>query len=181
MLDRSTPKSTTVTALTWASDGERIAIATDAASQSVISVWGLDGTLEQEFEITDLPVIKLSWNPSNTALLAISPDKNGAMVAVYDLARSAQHTYALPGYDIASSPLDAAWTSDNDVLLCGGEVLTALHCTDQGISQSRKFETRPEDSFRQVLFDWRSKLAATSSDKGNLDVSREHAGLQILY
>ncbi|KAK0386542.1 hypothetical protein NLU13_6377 [Sarocladium strictum] len=170
MLDRSTPKSTTVTALTWASDGERLAIATDAASQSVISVWGLDGTLEQEFEITDLPVIKLSWNPINTALLAISPDKTGAMVAVYDLARSAQHIYPLPGYDIASSPLDATWTSDSDVLLCGGDVLVSLHCTDQGIAQSRKFETRPEDSFRQVLFDWRSKLAATSSDKGNLDL-----------
>ena len=170
MLDRSTPKTTTVTALSWSSDGDRIAIATDAASKSVISIWGLDGTLEQEFEITDLPVVKLSWNPSNTALLAISPDKSGAMVAVYSLARSAQHTYSLPNYDNASS-MDATWTSDNDVLLCGGDVLTALHYTEQGVVLSRKFETRSEDSFRQVLFDWRSKLAATSSERGNLDVS----------
>lgn len=180
MLDRNTPKSTTVTALTWASDGERIAIATDAASKSVISIWGLDGTLEQEFEIIELPVIKLSWNPSNTALLAISPDKHGAMIAVYDLTRSAQHTYALPSYDIALAPLDATWTSDSDVLLCGADALVALHCTDSGISQSRKFETRPEDSFRQVLFDWRSKLAATSSDKGNLDLWDESGQRRVI-
>ncbi|KAF7559894.1 hypothetical protein G7046_g4277 [Stylonectria norvegica] len=187
LIDPDAPRDTTVSALAWTSDGAAIAVATDSKTTCGIHVWTSEGTHLQSMEVTEPPVIKLIWNPSNTALLAISPNKGGALVTIYfipsdalsssggssDPSSSSSGTslsYSLPGCDIAATPLDAAWTSDAEFLLCGGEILLCLHCTETAIAQVRKFETKEDDSFTQVLFDWRSKLAATSSDKGTLDL-----------
>lgn len=170
LLDPEAPRDTTVTALSWTSDGASIAVATDSKNQAAINVWSVDGTHLQTMEVSEPPVIKLSWNPSNTALLAISPDKGGALVTVYYSPAGSSLSYFLAGHDIAATPLDAAWTSDVEFLLTGGDLLLCLLCSDTTISQVRKFETKEDDGFTQVLFDWRSKLAATSSDKGTLDL-----------
>ncbi|CAM1504222.1 Fc.00g018130.m01.CDS01 [Cosmosporella sp. VM-42] len=168
LLEPDTPRDTTVTALSWTSDGTSLAIATDSKNQAAISVWTADGTHLQTIEISEPPILKLSWNPGNAAFLAISPSKGGAVVAVYYSPSGNSISYFLPGHDIYTTPLDATWISDVDFLLCGGDFLLCLRCTETSITQIRKFETEKEDSFTQVLFDWRSKLAATSSDKGLL-------------
>ncbi|PNY28812.1 F-box-like/WD repeat-containing protein TBL1X [Tolypocladium capitatum] len=170
LLDPDTPKSTTVTALSWASDGTAIAVATDSGSQAAVSVWSAGGMHMQTMEVSDPPVIKLCWNPSNSALLVISPEKGGALITIYLLPSGSTYTHHLHGLDIAATPLDAAWTNDAEFLLCGGDLLLCLRCAESSIVQIRKFETSEDDSFTQVLFDWRSKLAATSSDKGILDL-----------
>lgn len=170
LIDPDTPRTTTVTALAWTADGAAIAVATDSGSQASINVWSADGVHVQSMEVAEPPVVKLLWNPSCTALLAISPEKGGAMVTVYSSPSGNSLSYHLPGHDIGTTPLDATWTSDIEFLLCGGDLLVSLHCTESDISQVRKFETNDDDSFSQVLFDWRSKLAATSSDKGVLDL-----------
>ncbi|UNI20107.1 hypothetical protein JDV02_006229 [Purpureocillium takamizusanense] len=175
LIDENAPKATTVTALSWTSDGSAIAVATDTGSQCSVNIWSPDGILGQTLEVTDGPVIKLTWNPANTALLAIYPAKGGgAVVSVFLIPAEITVTYQLPGHDIAATPLDGAWTSDSDFLLCGGDLLLCLRCVDMKIVQVRKFETKDDDSFTQVLFDWRSKLAATASDKGSLDLWDEH-------
>ncbi|KAG6036074.1 hypothetical protein E4U41_005775 [Claviceps citrina] len=172
LLDSDTPRTTTVTALSWTSDGTAIAVATDSGSLAAVSVWSADGVQMQTMEVSEPPVIKLSWNPSNTGLLAISPDKGGggALITVYSSTTGTSLTHYLPGQDIAATPLDAAWTSDAEFLLAGGDVLLCLRCSETCIDQVRRFKTREDDSFTQVLFDWRSRLAATSSDKGILDL-----------
>ncbi|KAL2675002.1 hypothetical protein Neosp_011182 [[Neocosmospora] mangrovei] len=170
LLDRDVPRDTTVTALSWTSDGAAIAVATDSRNQASINVWSAEGALLQSIELSEPPVIKLSWNPSNTALLAISPDKGGALVTVHYPPAGNSLSYFLSGHDIEATPLDAVWTGDHEFLLCGGDLMVCLHCTDTTIAQARKFETKEDDSFRQVLFDARSRLAATSSDKGTLDL-----------
>ena len=172
LLDPDMPRTTTITSLSWTSDGTAIAVATDTGTIAAVSVWSADGVHMQTMEVSEPPVIKLNWNPSNTALLAISPAKGGALITVYSSATNSALSYHLPGHDIAATPLDAAWTNDSELLVCGGDLLVCLRCTDMAIVQARKFETRDDDSLTQVLFDWRSKLAATSSDKGTLDVSR---------
>ncbi|PFH62069.1 hypothetical protein XA68_15277 [Ophiocordyceps unilateralis] len=170
LLDPGTPRSTTVTALSWTSDGVSIAVATDSGSQAAVSMWTADGVNSQTLSVPEPPVIKLCWNPGNTALLAISPQNGGALATVYFIATSTAYAYRLPGHDIAATPLDATWTSDAEFLLCGGDLLLCLRCAESPITQVRKFETKEDDGFTQVLFDWRSKLAATSSDKGILDL-----------
>ncbi|RDA83629.1 hypothetical protein CP532_2850 [Ophiocordyceps camponoti-leonardi (nom. inval.)] len=170
LLDPGTPRTTTVTALSWTSDGVSIAVATDAGSHAAVTIWTADGVNSQTMPIPEPPVIKLCWNPANTALLAISPQSGGALVSVYFVASATAYIYRLHGHDIAATPLDATWTSDAEFLLCGGDLLLCLRCADSPVTQVRKFETKEDDSFTQVVFDWRTKLAATSSDKGILDL-----------
>ena len=179
LLNSEVPRTTTVTALSWTSDGKSIALATDSGTQATISIWSLDGNYSQSIGVTEPPVVKLSWNPSNTALLAIAPDKGGALVTVLYSTAGNSVSYHLPGHDIATQPLDATWTNDSEFLLCGGDVLLSLRCAETSIVQARKFATKEDDSFMQVLFDWRSRLAATSSDKGTLDVSESSSILHI--
>lgn len=173
LISPDTPRTTTVTALAWTSDGAAIAVAADLGSQAVVNIWSAEGIHVQSMEVPEPPVVKLLWNPSNTGLLAISPEKGGAVVTVYSSVTGTSLSHHLPNQDIGTTPLDATWINDHDFVLCGGDMLVSLHCAEpeNAIVQMRKFETKPDDSFSQVLFDWRSRLAATSSDKGVLDVS----------
>jgi transducin (beta)-like 1 len=180
LLSPDLPSNTSITAMAWTSDGSSLAVATDSGSQASINVCSSDGTLLQAMEVSEPPVVKLSWNPSNTALLAISYDKTGALVTVYYASAGNSLSHRIEGYDIDRTTLDATWTSDGEFLLSGGDMLVSLYCADSSIVQVRKFETKEDDSFNHVLFDWRSKLAATSSDKGTLDVSRPTIYLNMI-
>jgi transducin (beta)-like 1 len=171
LIDDETPKNAPVTAIAWNWDGTAIAVATEHSSKARINIWAPDGSHIHRFDVAEPPIIKLRWSPNNVSLLAIAPDNGGALVTVYNSATSNTLSYPLPGHDLNNWPLDAAWTNSADFLLCGGDVLLSLKCTDSAIVLGRKFETRSDDNFTQVLFDWRSMLAATSSDKGVLDVS----------
>jgi len=170
LIDDETPGNANVTALAWNWDGTAIAVATDHGNKARINIWGPDGTHLQRFEVAEPPIIKLRWNPSDAALLAISVDNGGMLVTVYPSATSNTLSYFIRGHDFNSWPLDAAWINETDFLLCGGDIFQALHCTDTSIVLARNFELKPDDNFTQVLFDWRSKLVATSSDKGIIDV-----------
>lgn len=176
LLDPETPVGTVVSQLRWASDGSSLALVAENEGQSLVNIYSTDGTLAQSFDLAVEQVIHLGWNPSNTAVLAISPASDdssepaGAILNVCYAATGVSQTYTLQGHDIASAPLGATWTSDAEFVVAGGDLLMSLYCGESGIVQVKRFDTRPDDSFRNILFDWRSKLAATSSDKGTLDV-----------
>lgn len=173
LVPAETSQNTIISQLAWASDGSTIAVVAETEGQAAtVNVFASDGVLLQSFESPVEQVIKLSWNPSNTALLTISPstDDSSAVVAIHNATSGTSLSYSFPGHDLNAAPLDASWTSDAEFLVCGGDILMSLHCSDTSIAQVRKFETKADDSFRNVLFDWRSKLAATSSEKGTLDV-----------
>jgi len=170
LLDPEAPSTTTVSALAWTSDGTTLAVAVNLESKAAIHICSADGILLQTLAPSEPPVVKLCWNPSNTALLAISPDKGAALVTVYYASKGNSLSYRVPDYEILNSPLDATWTNDFEFILGGGDMLIGLSCSDASIHETRKFGTEKDDSFTQVLFDWRSKLTATSSEKGTLDL-----------
>lgn len=163
--------NTLVTAMAWNWNGTAIAVATDSDSKARIDLWTSEGTHMQRFEVTEPPVIKLRWNPNDEAILGIAPDNGGTLISIYQGLTSNSMTYFLPRHDLSSEPLDAAWTSESEFLLCGGDLLMALRCADGEVTVVRKFETREGDSLTQVQFDWRSSLAATCGEKGFVDVS----------
>jgi hypothetical protein len=172
LLEPGTLLNTMVSQIAWTSDGLSLALVVESSAQASINIYTSDGVLLQSFDSPAEQVIKLCWNPSNTALLAISPSPNdsGALITVYYASAGTSLSYSFPGHDINAAPFDASWTSDSDFLVCGGDMLVSLYCADTSIVQARRFETKADDNFRNVLFDWRSKLAATSSEKGTLDV-----------
>lgn len=170
LIDRDVPRDTITTAMSWTSDGAAIAVATDSRNHASINVWSAEGAHLQSMELSEPPIIKMLWNPNNTALLAISPDKGGTLITVHYPPAGNSLSYVLPDHNIDATPFDAAWTGEAEFLLCGGDLMLCLQCTDTTIVQARKFETKEDDIFSQVLFDGRSRLAATSSDKGTLDL-----------
>lgn len=172
LLEPGTSLNTMVSQIAWTSDGLSLALVVESSAQASINIYTSDGVLLQSFDSPAEQVIKLCWNPSNTALLAISPspDDSGALITVYYASAGISLSYSFPEHDINAAPLDASWTSDSDFLVCGGPMLVSLYCAETSIVEVRRFETKADDNFRSVLFDWRSKLAATSSEKGTLDV-----------
>lgn len=172
LLDPDAPKTTTVTALAWTSDGTAIAVASDCGgSRAAIHVWSAGGELLQSMDVAEPPIVKLLWNPSNSALLAISPEnKVGTSITVHSATSNKSFRYGLSGHSLDTG-LDAAWTGDSEFLICGGGVFECLSVGETSIQRARKFETKEDDHFAQVLFDPLSQLVATSSDKGVLDVS----------
>ncbi|KAI1388913.1 WD40 repeat-like protein [Hypoxylon trugodes] len=159
-----------ITAMAWNTDGSAIAIATDSDSKARINLWGPEGAHLQRFEVPEPPVYKLRWNPSGAAILGIAPDNGGALITVYHAPTSNSMTYYLPRHDLDAEPLDVAWTSESEFLLCGGDLLVALKCADGEIAEVKKFETRDGDILTQVQFDSRTSLAATCGDKGYVDI-----------
>ncbi|XDG03424.1 hypothetical protein ABKA04_003039 [Annulohypoxylon sp. FPYF3050] len=171
LLEEDTQSKATVTAMAWNWDGSAIAVATDSDSKARISLWTPDGSHLQGFEVAEPPVIKLRWNPNNAAILGIAPENGGALITVYHAVTANSITYFLSQHDLHSEPLDVAWTSESDFLLCGGDVLMSLRCAEGEIKELKKFSIREDDSLTQVQFDWRSSLAATCGEKGYVDVS----------
>ncbi|KAI1846517.1 hypothetical protein JX266_007414 [Neoarthrinium moseri] len=164
--DDINPKSN-VTAMAWNADGTTLAVATDSDTKGRISLWSADGAPVGQFEVPEAPIIKLRWSPNNAAILCIAPENDGILVTVYHALTSNSISHVLPDH----TDLDAAWLSESEIILCGGQVLTLLKCETNGIVESpRKFETREGDSLSQVQFDSMSTLLATCSERGFVDI-----------
>lgn len=170
------PKSATVSAMAWSSDGDLIALGTELGSKSRVSICSADGTSRQRFDGLDTPITNLCWSPNSNFLLTISPDVSkgvenaGTLIHISSPSMVNSLSHVLD-HDLRSDSLDATWISETEFLLCGGNLLASFRCTEQGIIQGREFHTGKDERFSLVEFDWRSNLVATASDKGYIDVS----------
>ncbi|UKZ80476.1 hypothetical protein TrVFT333_008237 [Trichoderma virens FT-333] len=153
LLDPESPKTTTVTALAWTSDGASIAVASDCGgARAAIHLWSAGGELVQALDVSEPPINKVD-----------------TLVTVHSIGSNKSLRYPLPGHSLDTG-LDATWTGDSEFLICGGGIFECLSLGETAIQRTRKFETKEDDHFAQVLFDPRSQLVATSSDKGVLDL-----------
>ncbi|KAK0634614.1 WD40-repeat-containing domain protein [Bombardia bombarda] len=170
LLDDDVPRNATVSAMAWNSAGDAIALAFEFESKACIGIWGLDGTVIQRFQGIEPPVIKLRWSPNNDRILGIGPENRGTLITLFHASNENSMSHFLPDHDLNADPLDAAWISETEFVLCGGDSLIGLQWTEQGIVQGRNFPTGRDESFSQVQFDWRTKLIATASEKGHIDL-----------
>ncbi|OIW27335.1 lish protein [Coniochaeta ligniaria NRRL 30616] len=171
LVEDDVPPSAGVSAMSWNWDGTAIAIAWEISNKARISIWSADGAHIHRFDGVEPPVIKLRWSPNNALLLGIAPENGGTLATVFSATSASSMSYFLERHNLhEDGALDATWTSETEFVLCGGDLLLALRCTDDGIVPSRKFETHSDENFFQVQFDWRSKLLATSSEKGTIDI-----------
>lgn len=176
IIEEDLPKNATVSAMAWSASGELIAVSSELGSKSRVSVWSATGASLQRFDGLDSPVTNLCWSPNNDLLLTISPDvssgasNNGTLIHVSSLSMLHSMSHVLD-HDLRSDSLDATWISETEFILCGGDLLASFRCTEQGIVPGKKFETGKDERFALVEFDWRSKLVATASDNGYIDVS----------
>ena len=176
IVEEDLPRNATVSALAWSSSGDLIALGTELGNKSRVSIWSIDGTSMHRFDGLDSPVTNLCWSPNNSFLLAISPDVSkglgnvGTLIHISSPSMVNSMSYVLD-HDLRTDNLDATWISETEFLLCGGDLLASFRCTEQGIVQGKEFHTAKDERFTLVEFDWRSRLVATASDKGYIDVS----------
>jgi transducin (beta)-like 1 len=179
LLDESAPQGTTVTGLTWSLDGRHIAIASEILDEGTakIEVWNTDGMSLASYMAFESPIVCLRWNPPGVLLLALSPDVDGCLVTIMCPSKQTSIQIALPNHSLAEQSLDAAWTAHDEFVICGGDLLQAFHGTSTGISFVRKYETREGHALSKAAFDWPSRLLATASDTGMIDVSFFYSSL----
>jgi len=178
LLDDGVSSNTTATGLSWSSDGALVAVASEPmdSEQARVEVWTAEGNSLATFEAFESPVICLRWNLSNTLLLAISPEQSspqisGCIITVMFPPRQELVQFSLPQHSLMEQPLDVAWTSNEEFVICGGDTLQTFQFVDGVISPARKYETRDGHALSKITYDWRSGLLATASDTGIIDVS----------
>jgi hypothetical protein len=71
-------------------------------------------------------------------------------------------------------PLEAVWTTEEEFIVCGGDFLSLFTVSDGTIMRARKFETREDHRLSKVTYDRHSRLLATASEDGIIDVSYVH-------
>ncbi|KAK3320922.1 hypothetical protein B0T19DRAFT_466099 [Cercophora scortea] len=170
LIEDDVPKSAIVSAMAWNSTGDAIALAIEVENKARISIWSLDGTISHRFDGIEPPIIKLRWSPNSDFILGISPENRGTLVTIFSSTMPNSLSHFLPDHDLVADPLDAAWISETEFVLCGGDSLVCLLCTPEGIVPGREFHAGRDEAFSQIHFDRRSKLIATSSDKGKIDI-----------
>ena len=171
LLEDEVPRNATVQALAWNWSGDALALAVEVDNKARICVCALDGTNLHRFDGVEPPVIKLRWSPNNDFILGISPENGGTLVTVFSSSMANSMSHFLADHDLTADPLDITWISETEFILCGGDCLMGLRCTDAGIVPGRRFQTAKDDAFGQVQFDWHTKLVATTSEHGTIDVS----------
>ncbi|KAL5625193.1 hypothetical protein BROUX41_005253 [Berkeleyomyces rouxiae] len=170
LLEEDAPRDTQVTALSWSrAEGNILAIATEQGNKARINIWAGDGTHIHLIDVAEGPVIKLAWNRTGTALLAISPSvDNGTLLSIYKVPTLASSSYTISNHDFTSVALDVTWTNESTFLVCGGQLLQTFSCSGPAIEPVRTFDTDATDALVHVAYDDRALIAAASSDTGTI-------------
>ncbi|KAF8856480.1 putative F-box-like/WD repeat-containing protein TBL1X [Acephala macrosclerotiorum] len=176
LLDENAPSSTTITSLSWSSDGLCLAVSSEPIEDGTakIEFWSVDGSSLTAVNGFDSPVICLRWNFSNEACLALSPqdEGRGTLLTVMYPRTGASLRFSLPHHILHDQALDAAWTSNEEFCICGGDVLQSFLCNENegSIISGRKLETRSDHGLSKITYDYHSGLLATASDSGTIDI-----------
>lgn len=137
-----------VTAMAWDPMGDVLAVATrDESSDLVgaISLWSKAGRALDELPATQDMVITLRWSPSSKQLLGITTSGPTASSLTLWNINSSQ---AAAPYPFPNNIIDAAWTSDYDLSVCGNGIIASSFLENQMIVGQH---TRPEPDSQ---YDW---------------------------
>lgn len=177
LLEENTPSSTTTTGISWSSDGLTIAVSSEPVEDGISKVefWASGGARMATCNRFESPIICLRWNPTDSVCLAISPgiEREGTSLAIINPSDGTCIRHAL-AHPLMSQTLDATWTGSDEFVVGGGNLLQAFQYTPRAINPIHTYECREKDAIVKVSYDWRSRLLATASDTGMIDVRYMH-------
>ncbi|KAK0741046.1 WD40-repeat-containing domain protein [Schizothecium vesticola] len=177
LFDDDLPRSTIVSAIAWSNNGKALALAAEMSKEAArISILGIDGTSIQRIDGIEPPVIKLLWSPDDSYVVGIGPEKGGTLLTVLSSSTSESVSHLVPEHDLyAFCEMDATWISNTEFVVCGGDTLRCLQVTEQGIAPgTRQFNSGQDEAFLRVQYDPHTKLLATASEKGTVDLWDEN-------
>ncbi|RDW82073.1 hypothetical protein BP6252_03185 [Coleophoma cylindrospora] len=172
VLENSISTTTTVTGITWTSDGAALLLATEPVEDgsSKLSIWDSNGPRAVGIDGFESPIICPRWNPTNALILVLSPHNGGALISVINTVDGSVTQHSLPRHDLMEHAYDIVWTSDVDFVVGGEDTLQMLRYANGTIAPSRKFETREDHAICRVSYDFQSQLLATASETGTIDI-----------
>lgn len=160
-----------VTYVSWSTDGNSIALASDCGDKGTVTVLGGDRDVTSSFvSAGHPPIVALRWDPTDQYLLALtSPgmEDRSSWVTIYDLVRQDSVAVQLaPGCET----LDAQWTRDGTFVVCDDASLIRFEHRPGSISKLDEF---PHTHTPTVIsYDNASGLLAIATVTGKLTVSR---------
>ncbi|KAL6717538.1 hypothetical protein ACLMJK_005453 [Lecanora helva] len=171
-----------VTTMAWSPNGETLAVATrDDSSEWVgaVCLWSKMGKALDELPAAHDMVLTLRWSPSGNQLLGItSSGDNSSSLTLWDVQSSQA---ALP-HQMTKVVTDAAWTSNNQLTICGHDVI-ASSLLEEG--RILTLHSRPEpvalQSWTHVRYDSRTHTTALAAeDSGILGLIDSSNTLRII-
>lgn len=176
LYEQDIPITTQATALSWAPQGQYLAIASQPSDTGLARVdfWNPDASLASSNCGIDSPILDIQWNSSGTACLVISPrnDATGASIVVIYPALEVVLRHILPSHNLVEQLLEVVWTSDEEFFVCGGNLLQAFTCTADSTAMvpGKKYEVPEGETLSQVIYDQETNLLVTASDTGMIYV-----------
>lgn len=113
-----------ISTMAWNPSGDTLAVATRDDSSSYIGAVSLCskmGKAEDELPAAQDMVLKLRWSPSGNQLLGITTSGgDSSSILIWD-----RNSSPVAPYQVSSVLTDAAWTSNNQVIVCGDGIIAS--------------------------------------------------------
>ena len=138
--------SSLVSTMAWDSSGEILAVATRDVNSDwagAVSLWSKTGKALDELPAVQDMVLKLRWSPSGKQLLGITASGHDtSSLALWDIDSS----QAVLPYQLPAVIADAVWISNNQLTICGDNVIASSLLENQSINA---LDTRSEPAAHQ--------------------------------
>ena len=154
-----------VTALAWNPAGDVLAVATrDDSSDFVgaVSLWSKAGKNIDELPAAQDTVLTLRWSPSGNQLLGITASGAGSSALIlWDISSS----QAMPPYALANTVRDATWISNNQLIICGHDIIaSSLLEAGRILTLNSRSEPLGQQNWSHICYDSRTHTTALAAE-----------------
>ena len=155
-----------VSTMAWDPTGEILAVATRADNSDwigAVSLWSKTGKALDELPAAQDMVLKLRWSPSGKQLLGITTAGNvTSSLALWDIDTSKP----VPPYQLPSVITDAAWTSNNQLTICGDNMIASSLLENQRIiTLHTRPEAKAQENWTHIRYDSRTHTTALAAEE----------------
>ena len=160
--------SSYVSTMAWNPSGDTLAVATrdDSSDWSgAVSLWSKTGKAEDELPAAQDMVLKLRWSPSGHQLLGITSSGSGSSSILIWTGNSSP----VAPYHCANILTDAAWTSNNQVTVCGDGIIASTLLEDcRIVTLHNRSETETRHNWTQLRYDSRTHTTALAAEENGI-------------
>ena len=155
-----------VSTMAWDPSGEILAVATrDNTSDwaGAVSLWSKTGKALDELPAVQDMVLKLRWSPSGKQLLGITASGHAtSSLALWDIDSS----QAMRPYQLSTVITDAAWTSSNQITICGDNLIaSALFENQCDIVLEPRSEPAAQNNWIHIRYDSCTHTTALATEE----------------
>ena len=167
---------TFVSTMVWDPTGEILAVATrddNSDWAGAVSLWSKTGKALDELPAVQDMILKLRWSPSGKQLLGITASGHAtSSLALWDIDSS----QAIPPYQLPTVITDAAWISNQQIIICGNNLIASSLLENQRIiAMHTRSEPDAQQNWTHICYASRthttSRAAYDSSVLGLIDSS----------